>query len=234
MSKQGRNDAEFDAYSAVYDQAVNDSLAFTGLKVDFFTRVKAEYLIDLIMAHHGDPKQISVLDVGCGVGNYHELIVNRLGSVSGVDVSESSIEEARLRNPRVRYSVYEGQRLPYPDAAFDVVYTICVMHHVPPAQWPQFASEMKRVLKPGGMVVVFEHNPRNPLTQRVVSNCVFDKNAVLLRAEQTRELVAGAGFQNIVDRFIITIPPFTKSLRSLDLMLGRLPFGAQYFVKATA
>ncbi|MGO4816212.1 class I SAM-dependent methyltransferase, partial [Cupriavidus sp. 2MCAB6] len=129
---------------------------------------------------------------------------------------------------------YEGLRLPYEEATFDVVYTICVVHHVPPAQWPAFFSELKRVLKPGGMVVIFEHNPRNPLTQRVVSNCVFDKNAVLLRSEQTRELIANAGFHDILERFIITILPLNKGLRSLDLMLGRLPFGAQYFVKATA
>ena len=234
MSEQGQKNAEFDAYSRAYDQAVNESIAFTGLSVDYFTRVKADYLIDLIADHSGDPKKVSVLDVGCGVGNYHKLIVDRVGMVTGVDVSESCIEVAKKHNPQVNYQAYEGERLPFPDATFDVAFTVCVMHHVPPAQWPLFTTEMKRVLKPGGMVAVFEHNPRNPLTQRIVSNCVFDKTAVLLPYQTTRKLVEGAGFRDIVDRSIINILPSGRLLRSLDLGLGRLRLGAQYFVKATA
>jgi len=81
---------------------------------------------------------------------------------------------------------------------------------------------------------VFEHNPRNPLTQRIVSNCVFDKNAVLLRSETTRSLIRQAGFTDLIERFIFSIPPSGRFLRSVDLLLGRLPFGAQYFIKATA
>jgi len=234
MNQQGQTEAEFDAYSSSYDAAVNDAIAFSGLKVDYFTRVKADYLTDLITKHFGDARRSSVLDVGCGVGNFHQLLSDRVGSITGVDVSKVCINHARTRNPGVRYETYSGERLPFDDAIFDVVFTVCVMHHVPPAQWPLFVAEMKRVLKPGGMVAVFEHNPRNPLTQRIVSNCVFDKNAVLLRSEETRSLIRKAGFTNLVERFIISIPPSGKFLRTVDLMLGRLPLGAQYFIKASA
>jgi ubiquinone/menaquinone biosynthesis C-methylase UbiE len=234
MNQQDQAEAEFDAYSSAYDAAVNDAIAFSGLKVDYFTRVKADYLTDLITNHFGDARQASILDVGCGVGNFHQLLSDRVGSIAGVDVSKASIDRARERNPGVCYKSYSGERLPFDDKTFDVVFTVCVMHHVPPAQWPLFAAEMKRVLKPGGMVAVFEHNPRNPLTQRIVSNCVFDKNAVLLRSEETRSLLRQAGFTDLIERFIITIPPSGRFLRSVDLLLGRLPFGAQYFIKATA
>ncbi len=81
-------------------------------------------------------------------------------------MSAACIQTARERNASVDYSVYDGQRLPYDDASFDFAYTICVMHHVPPAQWPAFAAEMRRVVKPGGMAAVFEHIPYNPLTRR--------------------------------------------------------------------
>jgi SAM-dependent methyltransferase len=234
MTKHDQTEAEFDAYSNAYDAAVNDAIAFSGLKVGYFTRVKADYLLDLIKDHFGYTKQASVLDVGCGVGNFHKLLTDRVGPLTGVDVSKASIERAREHNPGVHYESYGGGRLPFDDASFDVVFTVCVMHHVPPPQWPAFAAEMKRVLRPGGMVAVFEHNPRNPLTQRIVANCIFDRNAVLLRSEDTRSLIKHAGFRDIVERFIISIPPSGKFLRSVDLLLGRLPFGAQYFVKATA
>ncbi len=68
MSEQNRP-SEFDAYSKSYDEAVNSSIGFSGLKVDFFTRVKAQYIKGLIAGQFGDAKGVRVLDVGCGVGN---------------------------------------------------------------------------------------------------------------------------------------------------------------------
>ncbi|MDP3898194.1 MAG: class I SAM-dependent methyltransferase, partial [Mesorhizobium sp.] len=113
-------------------------------------------------------------------------------------------------------------------------FTICVMHHVPATQWQQFSSEMRRILKPGGLAVVFEHNPFNPLTRRIVTDCVFDRNAVLLRPAKTKELLSGAGFSDVTARHILTIPAANRLLRTVDRAFSLLPVGAQYYVKATA
>lgn len=224
--------AEFDAFSDTYDRLVNEAISFSGLKVDFFARVKANYLLDLMAAHFADTKALSLLDIGCGVGNYHPLLIDRVGSITGVDVSKASLAEASRRNPAMRYDAYDGSVLPYADGSFDVAFTICVMHHVDPAQWSNFASEMRRVIRPGGLAVVFEHNPRNPLTRRIVTDCTFDENAVLLPAAKTRELLTGAGFRSIEIRHILAIPAANRLLRYIDLLFGRLPLGAQYFAKA--
>ena len=227
-------DAQFDAYAGSYDDAVNQSLAFLGMKVDYFTRVKAAYLLDLLEDHFGDTRGLDLLDVGCGVGNYHPLVREQLGSLSGADVSSACVDQAARRNPAGTYRAYDGGRLPFADDQFDVATTICVMHHVPPAQWPAFAAEMKRVLKPGGLALVFEHNPLNPLTRRVVSNCEFDADAVLLRQGRTRGLLAEAGFRDVSSRAILSIPSGGRWSRRLDLLLGRLALGAQYFARGTA
>lgn len=232
MPEQNRP-SEFDAYSKSYDEAVNSSIGFSGLKVDFFTRVKAQYIKGLIADQFGDAKGVRVLDVGCGVGNYHPYLIEDVASVSGVDVSAACIQTARERNVGVDYSVYDGQRLPYDDASFDFAYTICVMHHVPPAQWPAFAAELRRVVKPGGMAAVFEHNPYNPLTRRAVSSCEFDKDAVLLTARQVDGLLRGAGFKDATRRYILTVPPFNDLLMGLDRALSRLPLGGQFYVTAS-
>jgi SAM-dependent methyltransferase len=234
LTEQPSDNSQFDAYAGSYDEAVNQSLAFLGMKVDYFTRVKAAYLQDLLRDHHGDIARLDVLDVGCGVGNYHALIADRFASLSGCDVSAACIGQAALRHPMVDYRHYDGGRLPFDDDSFDAVTTICVMHHVPPAQWPAFAAEMKRVLRPGGLAVVFEHNPLNPLTRRVVSNCEFDADAVLLRQGKTRELLNGAGFGDIRSRSILSLPSVGPVTRRLDLMFGRLSLGAQYFVRGVA
>jgi ubiquinone/menaquinone biosynthesis C-methylase UbiE len=227
-------DAQFDAYADSYDETVNQSLAFLGVKVGYFTRVKADYLLDLLADHFGDTRGLDLLDVGCGVGNYHRLVQGRLRSLSGVDVSAACVDEAAQHNPAGTYCAYDGSRLPFADGQFDVATTICVMHHVPPAQWPAFVAEMKRVLKPGGLAVVFEHNPLNPLTRRVVSNCEFDADAVLLRQGRTRSLLAEAGFRDVASRSILSIPSAGQWSRRLDLLLGRLALGAQYFARGTA
>jgi ubiquinone/menaquinone biosynthesis C-methylase UbiE len=234
LAEQPSDSSQFDAYAASYDEAVNQSLAFLGVKVDYFTRVKAAYLQDLLRAHAGPTGKLAVLDVGCGVGNYHALIAGKVGSLSGCDVSSACLDHAARRNPAVDYRHYDGGRLPFDDDSFDAATTICVMHHVPPAQWPAFAAEMKRVLKPGGLAVVFEHNPLNPLTRRVVSNCAFDADAVLLRQGKTRALLGEAGFADVRARAILTMPSVGPITRRLDLALGRLSLGAQYFVRGVA
>ena len=166
--------AEFDAYAASYDDTVNASIAFTGFDVDYVTRVKADYLLDLLRGHFGEMQALRLLDVGCGTGNCHRLLEPHVGALTGVDPSEACIAEAAARNPGVSYRPYDGERLPWADDSFDAAFTICVMHHVAPAQWPRFAAEMKRVIRPGGLAAVFEHNPLNPLTRRIVNKCEFD------------------------------------------------------------
>ncbi len=79
---------------------------------------------------------------------------------------------------------------------------------------------------------MFEHNPVNPLAVHVVNNCPFDADAVLLRAPKTKALLSGAGFEDVVARSIITIPPFNAFFRGIDRLFSRLPLGAQYYVAA--
>lgn len=226
---QARNRAEFDEYSRSYDAEVNRALAFSGLKVDVFTRVKTEYLLDLISSGTAVGSGAVLLDVGCGVGNNHPLLKGKVARLAGIDVSGECITVARERQPEVEYKTYDGMHIPYPDAAFDGVFTICVLHHVPILQRPALVGEMRRVLKPGGLIAVFEHNPLNPLTRRVVSRCEFDKDVVLLRRQESEALLCNAGFSRVASRFILTVPAVNPVLKKLDRAFAQLPFGAQYY-----
>lgn len=233
MDPQQRQVAkEFDSYRHSYADAVNDAIGVPGLKVDFFTRVKAGYIVDLARTHFGDASRLKVLDLGCGVGNYHGLLQHSFNELHGVDVSAACIEEAASRYPGVEYRVYDGSRLPYPDASFDLAYTVCVMHHVPERNWPEFVAEMHRVLRPGGLALVFEHNPRNPLTRHVVDRCPFDADAVLLPGRQTVGLFERCRFEKVQLRYILNIPAANRPLRLLDRLLSGLGVGAQYYVSA--
>lgn len=224
--------SDFDGYRKSYSDAVNDSISFSGLTVDFFVRAKAVRLLDILEAKLGTTRNLSILDVGCGVGSYHQLLQARVGRLTGVDPSSECIVEANEKNPEVEYAAYDGERIPYQHGLFDAVFAICVMHHVPQAKWHQFVAEMKRVTRPGGVVVLFEHNPYNPLTRRAVSNCPFDADAVLLSMRTAKSHLGAADLREIEGRYILSLPAISGLARSLDDALGRVPTGAQYYVSA--
>ena len=225
--------SDFDRITETYEDQINEVLAFGGREHSFYIDVKRNEILRLASAKFGDLGRLDVLDLGCGIGAYHPGLEGKFRQLHGIDVSAQSVEVARRKHPFVEYASFDGGDLPYPDGRFDLVFTICVMHHVPPAHWRDFVREMHRLLKPGGLALVFEHNPYNPATQYIVRSCDIDKDATLLRPVQTRRLFAEAGVSAVRTRTILSVPPVGKVFTCLDKLLGHLPFGAQYYLEAT-
>lgn len=224
----------FDAYDRNYREVVQSSIAFSGLKHDFFLQAKAHVISDLVEERLGGAGSVVALDVGCGVGALHPLLAGTVRDLHGADVSGPCIAAAREANPWVAYRPYNGIELPYPDHFFDLVTTVCVVHHVPPAAWKAFAQELRRVTRPGGCVAVIEHNPLNPLTRLAVSRCEFDRDAVLLTAGRARNLLSEAGLRGVESRFFLLAPSLASPVRKLERLFARVPLGAQYAAFAHA
>jgi SAM-dependent methyltransferase len=224
---------DFGRSKDTYEDEVQKSIDFVGQGLDFFVELKADYLVDLARRRLGDPKSLSFLDVGCGIGLTDEYLEGKVGVLHGIDVAEGVIERAGERNPWAEYSVFDGTTTPFRDDLFDVTFAICVLHHVEPAQWGGFVEEIARVTKRGGLLVVMEHNPLNPLTQLAVSRCAFDEDAVLLRARRTRKLLAAAKLIPTEARYIAFFPWRGRMVRLAESCLRRLPLGAQYAVAGT-
>jgi SAM-dependent methyltransferase len=222
--------SEFDVYRDTYRDEIERALPLGALDLDRFTEAKADHLIGLAHRLLGAPETLRVLDVGCGAGETDRFLVGRIGDLEGVDLSAGLIERARRAVPDVQYRSYEGARLPYDDSSFDLSFCINVMHHVPPPGWGAFVEEMARVTRPGGIVAVFEHNPLNPLTRRVVSRCTFDQDAVLLRRRRAQALLDGAGLDRAEGRYILFVPLAERWARAVERPLRWVPLGAQYFV----
>lgn len=230
--EQDINKKIFDEHSANYSREVDEVVAFSGLKADFFTRVKAERLLEYLGDHFGDVSSLKLLDLGCGVGTYETLLNGHVGSVTGIDVSEQSIEKARQNNPQNTYLSYDGRKLPFEDNSFDAVFAICVMHHVPVENWSGFVAEAMRVTRKGGAFAIFEHNPWNPLTQHVVSSCEFDADAVLLTPKKIQKAFDQGGVKQASRKvdYMLAIPPKGGVLKAADKMLSKIAIGAQYAV----
>jgi SAM-dependent methyltransferase len=220
----------FDEYGESYDELMKKSIGFMGQNHDYYTQAKAACILDVLRRKFGNTKKLQVLDVGCGIGKTDGFLFSDFGKLSGVDISSASIERARRENPMVHYEVYDGHVLPFVDEAFDAAFLICVLHHVVPMERAALLTEARRILKPGGVLLIFEHNPFNPLTQLAVARCEFDHDANLLSRGLSVRLSQTAHMQVFEKRYILFLPFRLKWFSRVEKGLGQLPAGAQYYV----
>jgi len=119
-----------------------------------------------------------VLDVGCGTGHLAQAIVERSmpSEVRAIDLAAAYIEHARSRNrdPRVVFEVDDACAMKFADHTFDRVHSMLVLHFVPQAA--QAVSEMRRVVKPGGVVAAAVWDVRGGF---VANRMFFDTAAAL-------------------------------------------------------
>jgi SAM-dependent methyltransferase len=228
MRPMGGRNGEFDRLDGNYEQLVERSIAFSGRSHDFFLEAKARRLLELARGL-GDPARLRALDVGCGEGHFDSLLPE-LGELDGVDVSPAMIEVARARNLERTYHVADGTKLPFADDAFDLSFAVCVLHHVEPSRRASFVAELRRVTRQGGLVVVFEHNPWNPLTRLAVARCPFDEDAVLLTRRETAERLQRERLRVVASDYMLFFPWSGRAVELAERALARVPLGAQYYV----
>ncbi|MBE8516172.1 class I SAM-dependent methyltransferase [Amycolatopsis sp. H6(2020)] len=115
-----------------------------------------------------------VLDVGCGTGYLAGLAARAAGpagSVLGVDASEPMIDFARRTTGSAfcRFEVGTAQALPAGDGEFDVVLSSLMLHHIPDGDQPAVLAEMRRVLRPGGRLMLADFRaPKSGLLRHAV------------------------------------------------------------------
>ena len=101
------------------------------------------------------------LELGCGTGLFLEQVAAACAAdITALDLSEHLLDRARARlGDRARLVCGNAEQMPFPDAAFDVVYGSSVLHHL---DVPRALAEVRRVLRPGGRLVFAEPNLVNP------------------------------------------------------------------------
>lgn len=122
-------------------------------------RAYREKTLDLAKLKPGE----SVLDIGCGTGTLAIVAKHRVspaGRVYGVDASTEMLARASKKAKKAgvevmfKNGIVEG--LPFPDGHFDVVFSTVMLHHLGRQARQECAREVRRVLKPGGRVLVVD------------------------------------------------------------------------------
>jgi 2-polyprenyl-3-methyl-5-hydroxy-6-metoxy-1,4-benzoquinol methylase len=220
--------AEFDRFAEEYKELLDRSTAFSGESSEYFCQYKAKYASKLLN-QSVTPK---VLDYGCGIGALSVELAKLKPSarLHGFDVSEDSLShiEAGLKTRGVFTSHKTELHHDY-----DLILISNVMHHIPLEDRQNTISEMAARLAPSGRLLVFEHNPINPLTRLVVAKCPFDENAVLLRPKELKSYFEKAGLRTVKRDYIVFFPKVFSILRPAEPLLGWCPAGAQYALMGT-
>jgi ubiquinone/menaquinone biosynthesis C-methylase UbiE len=227
------DDTRFDDVAHDYDATVQRAIGASGESVQFFAELKVQLMSRVL----GEEQPATILDFGCGIGNTTRAIAARFprSRVIGFDVSAESIAIARqisTESDRIAYISTTEPRLPLADGSIAAAFTSCVFHHIEERDREHWASELRRVLEPHAPLFLFEHNPYNPLTVRVVRRVPFDEGVILLTPAVATDLLQRAGFITQSPWFYFFFPAFLRVFRRIEPALKRIPLGAQYFVVA--
>ena len=226
------NSSEFDKFAQEYAALHSANIAVSGESPEYFAEYKIRELRELCASLDMLSSSGRILDFGAGVGASVAYFKRYfpMASLTCVDVSLASLKISSDRSDdQTGFVVFDGERLPFADGCFDCAFSACVFHHIEPARHVALLSELRRVLRPGGLIMIFEHNPLNPLTVHAVRTCPFDENAVLLRAGTLKQRLSAAGFHRSVVRYRVFFPRILRRLRPLEKWMKWLPLGAQYY-----
>lgn len=156
-----------------------------------------------IIRDHMNLKQgETVLDVGCGTGEAAQYFGD---AYYGTDPSDEYLEFARAKHGD-KFKKLSNDRLDYPDASFNYVFTANVFHHVSDETANKLMSEMKRVCKPDGRIYIAD--PIWPAKWNIIGTAIFalDLGKYQRRAEQLIALVQAHGFQILTKKIPGTFP----------------------------
>jgi SAM-dependent methyltransferase len=218
---------DFDNFTDNYNELLRESTQFFSSSEEYF----AKYKIGLVRAKVDQPVK-RILEYGCGIGRNIRYLQEAFpgAEIIGTDISEASLAIASTENPGVRF---EAERVDLDLGLFDLIFVAGVFHHIPPSERLGAVRLLGRRLSVNGSVYVFEHNPYNPVTRKIVNNCPYDADAVLLKPSELSGLFSSVGLLSHGHGYCLFIPPKFSNLAPLEKYLEWLPLGGQYWVKAT-
>lgn len=212
------SDSHFDRIAGVYDHSLPSHV------VEHYLKRRMAF------ARRLAPAGAAVLDVGCGTGALAQRLAAAGYRVTGADPSEGMLEVLRARAPAVQAVTASGDQLPFENACFDLVLSVATMHHIAdPGRVRATLAEMVRVCRPGGRVLVWDHNPANPYWPRLMARVPQDTGEErLIPAAELVDGLRAAGARVVSLRQLGWVPDFVPGWAlalavALEGLLERTP-----------
>ena len=189
--------------------------------------------------HHAEALKLAdvqegqhVLDVACGTGRGTVGLaqgVGPVGRVDALDLSESMLEQARIKmekrglSDRVHFRQGNASELPYPEAAFDVLYNGYMFDLIPLDGFLPILREFARVLKPGGKLVLV--NMSKPDERKTFFETIYEKGWAVMpcRPVLMRPFLEPAGFTDVHRLYRPSRGSIVALLWGQEIVLARKP-----------
>ncbi|HEV2137096.1 MAG TPA: class I SAM-dependent methyltransferase [Terracidiphilus sp.] len=219
--------AEFEKYAPTYSELLDDPARNRFAQDPLHFHWRKWILIERFLRERGlIPGSLTWLDVGCGRGELLALGGGNFRRAVGCDPSYGMLPSD---SP---FRVYEQRsltKLPFDDRSFDLVSVVCVMHHVHGNHRQELMNDIQRVLRPGGLCCLIEHNPWNPVTRTIVKRCPVDIDAQLQSAREIKRLVDGSGLRCVHLEYFLYLPESAyQRFGAFEKLFSKSPLGGQY------
>jgi SAM-dependent methyltransferase len=233
MNDNPTDGPRFDSYTETYKEIINRSSRLSGERYEYFAELRVKLMQGELASRTGRNDGFSILDFGCGIGETARImsVLFPASEVTGIDESGESVARAvSLCLPKTAFFTIGEATLPFASERFDAVYSNGTFHHIRWERHAEVIGEILRSMKHGGYLFIFENNPRNPLMLRAMKNNPFDTGLAAIPPARLVEIGRKAGLCHVRTKYYFFFPRILKALRPLEKLLGRVPFGAQYYV----
>lgn len=196
--------AEFNRWSENYDRSILQWLLFGPSHRAIIRRIRARF----------GNRPLTILDVGCGTGLFATRIRSALPAarVWGVDLVAAMLAKGAGRWRRNVGAITpiqgDSERLPFASGSFDVVTCANSFHHYP--HQGRAIAEMRRVLRPGGRLMLVDGHRDWPWGWFIYDVCVagVEGDVHHASAEQFRTMARAAGFESVEQKIYHGFAPF--------------------------
>ena len=211
----------FDDFSSNYEDKILKSFENIDSNVSYYHSGKAKIAKRELASN---PNKI--LDFGCGIGSMLKFLKENFNHSKfyAYDESLKSLELVKIKYPDVNciHSLDTIEK-------FDLIFVSNVIHHVKSSERNDLFKKIYNLLDDNGRLLIYEHNPYNPITLKVVANCEFDIDAELINKKNLIKLCNENDFKLQKSGYIHFFPSKLKFFFNLERYLKWLFLGAQYF-----
>lgn len=220
-SERNQKKINFDNYADNYNEHINKSFGSLENNLDYY-HIKKSEILKMELGYQ--PKKI--LDLGCGVGTMLKLLSKQFPDsiFYAQDESPKSMDYIKKNHPNVNCLSDLNT-----EEKFDLIFLSNVIHHVKSSERDDLFKKIHNLLNPEGKLFIFEHNPYNPLTLKLVANCEFDADAELIKKKDLIKICKRNDLKIFKSGYIHFFPSKLGFLFKIENYLKWLFLGAQYF-----
>jgi len=215
--KKNDKPINFDDFSSDYENKILKSFGNIDSNVSYYHSGKAK-----IAKRELASSPNKILDFGCGIGSMLKFLKENFNSSKfyAYDESLKSLEHVKIKYPDVNciHSLDTIEK-------FDLIFVSNVIHHVKSSERNDFFKKIYSLLDDNGRLLIYEHNPYNPITLKVVANCEFDIDAELINKKNLIKLCNENNFKLQKSGYIHFFPSKLKFFFNLERYLKWLFLG---------